>query len=414
MSGIPDPDAFIPGGDNPPTELMGPISLGGVDPGVATEIPLDHITSDTVFSHRFELIHGYEPQFGSSAYSASPSAEVMADDDLLFTYSRGTSHTAAHIGKIAEGIPRDIAYMPQHEDPWPDDPDDVAVGNFPHGDLHDAASYKRSFTISKLEGEGVGGVDRYVVIINETNLSVPPETHERYVFTFWADDTGGSLSWSAGAELPGDGDEWNSVGRARVFSCNSGDHCFGYYAKYTTSTRYDSRVAKSTDGGKTWTDWVVLAQFINGGGGTQYEEPYCDVPPGGTSIVCLMRVDQGLYEIHRTESTDDGATWSTPTIATDGWQHPVYKCRDTDNVCLLLNRPDGPDEGPCLIRKSTDRGVSWSDPVDLPPATTDRCMQGDIWLTADNRFGIIWAEDVITARTRMSAGLVDECVISGM
>ena len=127
-----------------------------------------------------------------------------------------------------------------------------------------------------------------------------------------------------------------------------------------------------------------------------------------------MRVDQGLYEIHRTESTDDGATWSTPTIATDGWQHPVYKCRDTDNVCLLLNRPDGPDEGPCLIRKSTDRGVSWSDPVDLPPATTDRCMQGDIWLTADNRFGVIWAEDVITARTRMSAGLVDECVISGM
>jgi len=41
-------------------------------------------------------------------------------------------------------------------------------------------------------------------------------------------------------------------------------------------------------------------------------------------------------------------------------------------------------------------------------------MQGDIWLTADNRFGVIWAEDVITARTRMSAGLVDECVISGM
>lgn len=115
-------------------------------------------------------------------------------------------------------------------------------------------------------------------------------------------------------------------------------------------------LVKSTDGGASFGDPVTIASS----GGT-WTEPYLLLLDDGTLLVGLR--ENSNRDIHISSSTDDGATWSTPSLKFDGWGRPsLVQFSSGMVVCqyrLNAGTTDGTTEQHLMGRSSRDGGDTW-------------------------------------------------------
>ena len=79
---------------------------------------------------------------------------------------------------------------------------------------------------------------------------------------------------------------------------------------------------RSTDNGKNWSEPVVVAQ---GGNGKTYGDPAVVLDKKTGNLICMFVGDQGLWTatpynrqgIYVSKSTDNGVSWSEPVAITD-------------------------------------------------------------------------------------------------
>jgi hypothetical protein len=107
-------------------------------------------------------------------------------------------------------------------------------------------------------------------------------------------------------------------------------------------------VLRSTDNGRTWGDWSLVANDHN-------EISLVELADG--RIVAGMRREAGDTAV--CESDDKGRTWTEPRIITKRRQHPPDLCRLQSGALLMVygNRLD-PKGVQCIL--SDDGGQTWS------------------------------------------------------
>ncbi len=135
--------------------------------------------------------------------------------------------------------------------------------------------------------------------------------------------------------------------------------------------------ARSTDGGNTWGDYVVISEIT--GGETQVQGSYPVVDDEGTVHVVWIGYETGT--IRYSKSTNKGGSFSTPSdvapVKPLPYQMPPHTYRTPTMPSLAVDRSDTntsgslyvtwPDstngDGDILLCYSRDGGDSWSEPV---------------------------------------------------
>lgn len=151
----------------PPTEDCAGITPTGTNPSSSSEVPVDRVWSDELFSRRFLINIGNESFLAASGgglglYSASPSLARTSSGDLMQTYSRGVEHINGHVGQILRFNTDEGETWPVSNQPYPGQATTYSL--FPHGAL--SGGSKRSFTLSYI-GE------RHLTAYNETGYTMP-------------------------------------------------------------------------------------------------------------------------------------------------------------------------------------------------------------------------------------------------
>jgi hypothetical protein len=137
----------------------------------------------------------------------------------------------------------------------------------------------------------------------------------------------------------------------------------------------DVRVARSTDGGATWSTQYVDP---NAGSDSLHDtEPFVATDGAGTWIVLWTVKDGGAmdFELFISRSTDDGATWSMPTLfsaqrpSTPNTAHTPQLAYAGAGVWVAtwgssFGGPFGSDDEVAVAR-SVDGGMTWSAPAPL-------------------------------------------------
>ncbi|MHB1260823.1 MAG: sialidase family protein [Thermoplasmatota archaeon] len=185
-----------------------------------------------------------------------------------------------------------------------------------------------------------------------------------------SDDKG--MTWSDPIDLAGDdsGDREWITGRAD-------GTLFASWRNFPSSGDATIKSSVSYDGGASWSDGSDVADDTRMGG----------IAVDPTSKALALAYDPG-GNVQVARSFDDGATWTSTEVVTDAAQGQVFPvvAYDTNGTLYLVyaHDPDGafgaespagtnrPLESPrVFLAVSHDKGVSWSEPVQVnPPGTT--------------------------------------------
>lgn len=122
---------------------------------------------------------------------------------------------------------------------------------------------------------------------------------------------------------------------------------------YSTATSA-IHVYHSTDGGATWPTQVEIASSVSIPNGSVPIEPHLMYLPSTGEIVCLMRTN-GAQEVHRSVSTDNGLTWSTPHSLWPWTSDSRIQMAMTDSgVAYAFNRNFATNFNQLVMRSSMD------------------------------------------------------------
>jgi hypothetical protein len=143
------------------------------------------------------------------------------------------------------------------------------------------------------------------VLLSYFVLDWATKTHGRHaiVGTFVRRSTDGGLKWGPPAPAATD-----AVSHGAIVELPGGELLIPLYDKPSGAGWERATVARSTDGGRTWSPPAVVAEAP----GINFQEPTLTVLAG--QIVCLIRTTVGVAYVSR--SADDGRTW-TAAVPTD-------------------------------------------------------------------------------------------------
>lgn len=191
-------------------------------------------------------------------------------------------------------------------------------------------------------------------------------------YTFISSDSG--ATWDSGTRISDTFSDWSRV-EGPVTELADGTWLLPIYGKDSGDTYWTVRVLSSTDDGATWTE---LADIADGPTDSIYYNETGMVRVGASTLVAFIRADDGGIggsgdAIYRSQSTDDGATWSDPVIVIDGagsCPKPHFRANG-DIVLLLRNTSSGSEPYPGFLTRSSDFGLTWENCEDL---TVDNYM----------------------------------------
>lgn len=337
---VPTPTWYVPGSDSPPTEVIGPLTVGGTAPTqYATTLPPIHFDYTTQVSARFMLQEGTEPDLfaldgtTSALYTASPSAVLLGDLTWLLCDSRGTGHIVAHHGYCARVASTEWAYTPLQDRAWP--PATVGLGDTFGGDLENATvtdptSSRRSMTLSKIAGIGVGGADRVFRVFNETDYPAPSQTTSAVSVTSnVAQATVSANSWVVGDWLYSTGHTQNAGDSTHPVQVTAVDGTHVSYPLVRANGALADGVGTLTklnpvrrvwvtytdDSGSTWhTPYDFVGGSLTGSSSefTSVGRGRVVQRPDGSLLLPYYRLNwaEAAYDACLARSTDGGDSWA--------------------------------------------------------------------------------------------------------
>jgi len=157
--------------------------------------------------------------------------------------------------------------------------------------------------------------------------------------------------------------------------------------------------AYSVDGGAAWTHSSAPLSRCTGGtaaNGGDYErvsDPWVAISPGGTSYLMALAIGSGgtSSAMLVSRSIDHGQTWSDPTrLILDGAAYFNDKNSITADPLIAANAYAvwdrlGPNSnGPTIFARTTDDGVSWSQPLAIyDPGINAQTLGNEIVVTSN-------------------------------
>ena len=140
-----------------------------------------------------------------------------------------------------------------------------------------------------------------------------------------------------------------------------------YYGRLGTETRDSVFVARSTDGGTTWT----TSRVANGqSDGRNYQEPWPVVTETGVTVLFRWNTTEAFGQVR---STDGGTTWTSPAVAFgSATGRPSAAVTGSGALAVIYRRIS---DGAVLYRASRDEGATW-----LPPRR-GQVITGAGWMT---------------------------------
>ena len=153
---------------------------------------------------------------------------------------------------------------------------------------------------------------RVVAVYNLYDFTASPTTPVDAVRVRYSDDFGST--WSSAYTVNSAFTGTCSNGTAHLIQKANGTVMMAVYGKNSGATYYSASVFSSTDDGATWGSELIVS---NGPGDSrQYYEPSLTLLDDGT-ILFLTRNDDSL-NMFQQRSTDGGATWTNPAVAFAG------------------------------------------------------------------------------------------------
>jgi hypothetical protein len=216
------------------------------------------------------------------------------------------------------------------------------------------------------------------------------------VQTAWvARSVNNGSSWSQ-IQITNSFTDWQEIGG---FACEAanGDILIAMSGEDTGDTEPSVRVSKSSDDAQTWSH---LADIADGPGDARdYYEPALIRLPND-DILCIMRTTLDVF--YKSLSTDDGATWSSPTsmvFPATGRPSPLVL---SDGTIVLWHRDVG-HIGWGVLRYSYDNGVTWTSPQLMQVASLQSVYAQLVEITP-NDIGIAYANETnsTTAEVRFA------------
>lgn len=350
-------------------------------------------------------------------YRNAPSVAIAPDGEIVSVHRAAASHATADDAVVIVRNQRGYGLS------WDDRRTEVTYSN--------NASVQEFAAISTI------GTRMWMIGTDATLSGSTP----RECWTAYSDDDG--VTWtspdatrvraathvSKTYNIPRPGSHFTTCVNTGIYEADDGDLVSVIYWNDTSQTRYIAGMIRSTDGGVNWTVSATIADMGSLGTQLQFEEPGCLRVPDTATHICLLRVDNGpnpsvldpnTGEIMLSRSTDDGATWSTPTYVFDGRGTPAI-IRLTNGVLVATTRGRGQTVGSDttgfrgLIYYSTDSGATWrsggefQNPIDGPDEMYGGSYQGaalvevrpnvagvmhtqEVTATANTNSGVFWSE----------------------
>ncbi len=169
-------------------------------------------------------------------------------------------------------------------------------------------------------------------------------------------------------------------------------------AETDASTGEKILFARSVDGGTTWEDVVVIAD--DAGPPRRNVGPALAGGPDGVWVIVWVAVDQG--ERYFSRSTDDGQTWSAPSIlpggmgsALPGDSSELEIATDGVGTFVVIGTEEIDDDDKVAIVTSSDNGLTWARVAEFqgskPTIATDGAGN---WVVAWAGFGGLTARSI--------------------
>lgn len=195
----------------------------------------------------------------------------------------------------------------------------------------------------------------------------------------YSDDDGATWSTPVEVTFTGSGAPTFSYGcfGDELFELANGTLLVACYALNSAATSFTAHLARSTDGGTTWSYLSQISSTI--GGYNAVETSLAQLPDG--TVLAAFHTEDGLpTDMYLKRSSDNGATWgSAVTIATSEStnRNAILYGPDGDLINAYAHAVTGFPQGYTL---STDGGTSWGSWTQVDTATAHSMTGGADWI----------------------------------
>lgn len=323
-----------------------------------------------------------------TTHQGFPGLTIMSNGDLLVAYRESTNHD------VVNGTNRGILKGKTSSD--------------------DGATWSSAFTIHDDSGDEYDTRDTALLTLANGRVlaclymrSAPPPapivTKEGITYS---DDN--ASTWTDVA-LTNSFTDWAVPAGGGVQLAN-GDVLWPLYGQDSGDSRQSVRVSKSTDNGATWS---ALAEVADGqSDGRSYQEPSLLLLANG-NVVCFMRTSVDLF--YTSTSTDNGATWSTPTsTGVSGSGRPLPLLTSTGKIVMPYRVGAAAPNG-ALLAYSDDDGATWTSKVVFDLTTGRNYVYSQMAEISPTAIAIAYAyDDKGTASGNNGTVLFDYLIADGV
>lgn len=229
--------------------------------------------------------------------------------------------------------------------------------------------HHRQVVVDRQPGQYLGHPTTVLLEDGRTILAVYPKGHGKGEVVLkrsadggrtWSDRLPVPASWATSKETPTIHRVVNAEGNRRLI---------------VFSGLYPIRMAASHDDGATWSELAAIGDF----GGIVAMASLIPLRTGPGHYAAYFHDDgrflsgsgiQGTFTVFQVRSEDGGLTWSRPTKVVEHpelrWCEPgAVRSPDGSQIALLLR--ENSRVGGSYITFSSDEGITWTKPVELPP-----------------------------------------------